>query len=252
MNELKIIGSKESTISSLEVAEMIGKEHRHLLRDIREYISNLAETKNGHSDFFISSDYYDKNNQKRPCFEITKKGCEFVAHKLTGTKGAQFTATYIDRFHEMEKEINMQFSELSPQLQLLINIERRQNQHEIELKSVKQEVEGIREVVALNPIEWRKETSAMINKIAKAQNGTESFRDIRNESYELLEKRFGVSLGTRLKNKKQRMANSGICHSKQEKQSFLDVIQEDKKLIEGYVAIVKEMAIKYGGHQWVK
>ncbi len=42
------------------------------------------------------------NNQIRPCYRITKKGCEFIAHKLTGTKGTIFTARYINRFHEME------------------------------------------------------------------------------------------------------------------------------------------------------
>lgn len=37
--------------------------------------------------------------------QITKKGCEFIAHKLTGQKGALFTATYINKFHEMKKEL---------------------------------------------------------------------------------------------------------------------------------------------------
>ena len=40
--------------------------------------------------------------KKRLCYRITKKGCEFIAHKLTGTKGTIFTARYINRFHEME------------------------------------------------------------------------------------------------------------------------------------------------------
>ena len=39
------------------------------------------------------------------CFDVTKKGCEFIAHKLTGIKGTEFTAKYIDRFHTMEQII---------------------------------------------------------------------------------------------------------------------------------------------------
>lgn len=39
------------------------------------------------------------------CYLITKKGCEFLAHKMTGKKGALFTATYINRFHEMEQQL---------------------------------------------------------------------------------------------------------------------------------------------------
>ena len=95
----------EQTISSIEVAEMVGKEHSKLLRDIRNYITQLAETKIGLGDFFTESTYKDANNQSRPCFNVTKKGCEFIAHKLTGTKGTEFTARYINRFHEMENVI---------------------------------------------------------------------------------------------------------------------------------------------------
>lgn len=43
-----------------------------------------------------------------PCYRITKKGCEFIAHKLTGTKGTIFTARYINRFHEMQDILSKQ------------------------------------------------------------------------------------------------------------------------------------------------
>lgn len=42
------------------------------------------------------------------------------------------------------------------------------------------------------------------------------------------------------------MAEEGVCKSKRDKLSKVDIIAEDKKLIEGFVAIVKEMAIRYG------
>ncbi|MDD4376514.1 MAG: Rha family transcriptional regulator, partial [Clostridia bacterium] len=47
-----------------------------------------------------------KNNRQRPCYNVTKKGCEFIAHKLTGVKGAAFTARYINKFHDMEDVID--------------------------------------------------------------------------------------------------------------------------------------------------
>ena len=95
----------EQTISSLEVAEMVGKGHKELLRDIRRYVVQLAESKIALGDFFQESTYKDVNNQNRPCYEVTKKGCEFIAHKLTGIKGTEFTAKYINRFHDMENII---------------------------------------------------------------------------------------------------------------------------------------------------
>ncbi len=91
-----------TTITSMEAAEWCGKKHADLLRDIRRYTAQLAESKIALGDFFKESTYLDANNQARPCFLVTKKGCEFIAHKMTGQKGTEFTARYINRFHEME------------------------------------------------------------------------------------------------------------------------------------------------------
>lgn len=99
---------KVQTIKSLEVAEMVEKEHKNLIRDIRRYCERLAEGKIEPGDFFIESAYLDANNQSRPCYEVTKKGCEFIANKLTGTKGVAFTAKFINRFHDMEDYIKQE------------------------------------------------------------------------------------------------------------------------------------------------
>ncbi|MFN6652081.1 Rha family transcriptional regulator [Enterococcus gallinarum] len=98
----------ERTLTSNEVAEMIGKDHSKLIRDIRTYIGYLAEAKIGSGDFFIESCYKDANNQERPNYLLTKQGCEMVSNKLTGAKGVQFTARYVSRFNEMESHIKEQ------------------------------------------------------------------------------------------------------------------------------------------------
>ncbi|SJW48538.1 phage anti-repressor [Clostridioides difficile] len=110
----------------------------------------------------------------------------------------------------------------------------------------KTEVKTIKEVVSLNATDWRKDTQQLIAKIAKKQGGFEHINLFRRESYELLNNRFGVDLNRRLINKRRKMAEEGVSESKREKVNNLDVIQDDKKLIEGYVAIVKDMALKYG------
>ena len=97
MNELT-----RTTITSVEAAEWCGKKHNELLKDIRRYISQLGEGKIPHTDFFKESTYVTEQNKALPCFLVTKKGCEFIAHKMTGQKGTEFTARYINRFHEME------------------------------------------------------------------------------------------------------------------------------------------------------
>lgn len=100
MNEL--ITSKAQYLDSREVAEMVEKSHDKLLRDIRTYITQLSLSNIGESDFFIKSTYKNGRGKEYPCYLITKKGCEFIANKLTGQKGTAFTARYVNRFHEME------------------------------------------------------------------------------------------------------------------------------------------------------
>ena len=84
---------------------MVRKGHKELLRDIRRYCEQLGESKIALTDFFTESTYITEQNKTMPCYLVTKKGCEFIAHKLTGTKGTEFTARYINRFHEMEEEL---------------------------------------------------------------------------------------------------------------------------------------------------
>lgn len=96
---------EQKFIDSREVAEMVGKQHNELLKDIRRYSEQLGEGKIPQSDFFTESTYVNSQNKKMPCYQVTKKGCEFIAHKLTGVKGTEFTAKYINRFHEMEDAI---------------------------------------------------------------------------------------------------------------------------------------------------
>lgn len=92
----------EQVIDSREVAEMVEKQHYELMKDIRRYERQFNQGKIPFVDFFINSSYKDKKGEERPCYLITKKGCEFIAHKMTGTKGTIFTARYINRFHDME------------------------------------------------------------------------------------------------------------------------------------------------------
>ena len=96
------------TLNSLEVAKIINKVHAHLLRDIETYQSYLGESNFGFTEFWQESTYKTKQNKTLKCYLITKKGCEFLAHKMTGKKGTLFTAAYINRFHEMEAALQKQ------------------------------------------------------------------------------------------------------------------------------------------------
>lgn len=90
---------------SREVAEVIERKHCDLLRTIKSYCEVLNESKIALVDFFVSAEYKDSKGEIRPCYLITKKGCDMIANKLTGRKGILFTATYVSAFERMKQQI---------------------------------------------------------------------------------------------------------------------------------------------------
>ena len=96
----------EQKLDSREVAEMMEMEHPKLLRKIDDINEDFRKSKIGFSKYWEESSYRivgQARNYRR--FLITKRGCEFLAHKTTGTKGNLFTDRYMDRFAEMENYI---------------------------------------------------------------------------------------------------------------------------------------------------
>ena len=71
MTELII---KKETMTSLEIAEVTGKRHDSILRDIRNILSQGVDAHN-----FVETSYTDKSNRQQKCYTLTKKGCLILA-----------------------------------------------------------------------------------------------------------------------------------------------------------------------------
>ena len=97
-----------TTITTLEVAEMMEVPHSDLLKklegrkDRKGYIQIMTDGQMSVSDYFIPSTYRDASGKENKCYNVTKLGCDFLANKSTGEKGVIFTARYVKRFYEME------------------------------------------------------------------------------------------------------------------------------------------------------
>ena len=83
----------KQTMSSLEIAELTGKQHAHVMRDIR----SLLEQGVAESNFGLGS-YTDANGQNRPCYNLTKKGCLILASGYD----VKLRERIIDRWEELE------------------------------------------------------------------------------------------------------------------------------------------------------
>ena len=152
-------------------------------------------------------------------------------------------------FIQVEKEYKQQLfdtSNLSPELQMFQGIFTAVAKQELETKRLATQMENITEIVALNTTDWRKDCRTLINKMAQTQGGYGAYQEIQVAIYEEVDRRAGSSLKIRLTNLRNRMAGEGVSKSKRDKTNKLDIIENDKKLKQIYLAVVKDFAIKYG------
>lgn len=249
MNELPRIENGEIKGDSLMVAEHFGKEHKHVMRDIKDEVDKLESQGVGAQSIFGLSSYTNSQNREMPCYLMNEEGLMQIAARYDAVARRKL----ILKIKELKERSQQDISKLSPELQMFKQIfdsvaesQLRQQQIEQRLVETKDEIQNMREVIQLDTTSWRSETQNMFVKIAQKHGGNQFIKDFRNEAYELLEARAGAKLSIRLTNKKRRMAEEGVAKSKRDKLNRLDIIADDKKLIEVYTAIVKEMAIRHG------
>ena len=135
MQTITMEGKEIPVIDSREVAEMLGKEHYELLKEIegRKDSKNVGiiptlEKGNFHlSNYFIPSTY-KAGKREYKCYLCTKMGCELVGNKQQGEKGILFSAKYVERFNqyeealkEMQQPKQMSDNELIATALLLVN-----------------------------------------------------------------------------------------------------------------------------------
>ena len=135
MRELEVKKKEVIYVDSREVAEMLGKSHSTLMKDIQGSGKNLGIlpilTKGNFPlvNYFVENTYIDAKGETRKCYLITKMGCEVLGNKQQGAKGILFTAKYVERFNVMEESLKSQFTLTLPSnykealQQLLLQVE---------------------------------------------------------------------------------------------------------------------------------
>ncbi|AYD21191.1 ORF6N domain-containing protein [Clostridioides difficile] len=260
MNNLQVIErNNERVLTTQQLADVYETE-----------IRNISNNFNNNKERFIEGKHYfclqgdDLRAFKRDSYDIriapnvnklylwTERGANRHC-KILDTDKAWEQFDNLEESYFNKKKDTLITNQLSPELQLFKQIFDTVAKQEIEQKQIKQditetkqEIKSIKDVVTLNITDWREETRKLIVSMAQNLGGNEYINTLRKESYELLCKRFNVDLKRRLNNRRSKMAEKGVCKSRREKFNYLDVIQEQNYLIEGYVIVIKDMAIKYG------
>lgn len=145
----------------------------------------------------------------------------------------------------------MDITSLPPELQLMNALVQQMNTHalnqqklQIALDDTKQEIQDMRDAIVINPkAEWRKEVDSILKKIGfKADD----YSAIRREAYQALQDRARCKPNVLVTNLKKRAAANGMQKSKVDNINLMDVLENDVRLREIFISIVKEMRIKWG------
>jgi Rha family phage regulatory protein len=108
MNEFGLMADTNGLVrvDSRMVAERFGKNHKDVLRLIRQHCSNDS----GYSREFIERNfapntYKDPIGRKLPCFMLTREGFAVVVMGFTGPEADRFKEWFVNRFIEMERQL---------------------------------------------------------------------------------------------------------------------------------------------------
>ena len=95
-------------VSSREVAENFGKEHRNVMRDV-ENIMSQGVLKNEQTPMFFKTEYtHEQNGQSYPMYLMNRDGFTLLAMGFTGKAALEWKLKYIAAFNEMEKKLTEQ------------------------------------------------------------------------------------------------------------------------------------------------
>lgn len=97
---------------SLAIAEQFGKEHKHVMRDIKNLKEWLNQAESLHSpnlgseNYIISENHYlNDRKQQQPMYVINKNTALFIIMSYTGDKAKRIKFDFINRFSQLEEEI---------------------------------------------------------------------------------------------------------------------------------------------------
>ncbi len=85
-------------MSSREIAEITGKQHAHVMRDLRSTLDSIAESKNGLGVY--EANYLDSNGQQRPMYLLDKKATLLIVSGYD----VNLRLAIINRWEELETQ----------------------------------------------------------------------------------------------------------------------------------------------------
>lgn len=118
MDELVIMHDEKVVTTSLKVAEIFEKEHRDVMKSIR----NLTAQNFAVKKMFVEESYLNSRNQQQPMFYMNRDGFTLLAMGFTGSKAMEFKLKYIEAFNKMEQIVRQELPQ-TPEEKLALTMQ---------------------------------------------------------------------------------------------------------------------------------
>lgn len=187
MNNLVFINNGKTVTDSLTVAEVFGKEHKHVMRDIR----NLGCSKEFSQSNFGLTSYQDSMNRTLSKYIITEQGFAVLAMGYTGKEAMRFKEQYIAEFERMREQLNHKLpsSPLKALMQATHNILASQ---ELIVERM-DEIEGkLESQITLDSGQQRRLQKAVSTKVYSIATDQEERSKLYRQLYKEIKDRWGV------------------------------------------------------------
>ena len=119
-------------VSSREVATNFEKNHKEILRSIE----NTRAQNCAVLEMFIESTYVASNGKTNKEYLMTRDGFSLLVMGFTGAKAMDWKIKYIEVFNKMEQQLKNPFSNLSPELQAIFTIDKKQQEIEVKVNTL--------------------------------------------------------------------------------------------------------------------
>lgn len=250
----------DGTVSAKNVYEFLQLDQSHYSRWCKVNIeeNQFAEESVDFKPFAIEGENL-QGGRPTVDYKLTISFAKKLCMKQGNERGEQ-ARDYFIKVEEKHKEAKLALNALSPQLQLLINMELKQKELETQqrcqaalleaangrIDEAARQMKNIRDVLSVGADSSADDMHRLVTKIAQAQGGNHYIQAVYSEIYQQLEHRAHCDLKTRQNNAKNRAARDGMSKTSIEKITRLVIVKSDPRLKEIFLAIAKEFSIKYG------
>lgn len=116
INKINLGGEEINVVSSRDIAQGLGKEHRNVVRDIENIMKSGVCSDLSTPPKIIPSTYiHPQNNQEYKEYLLTKDGFTLYMFNIQGYNN--FKMAYINKFNEMEQVLRNPFKNMSKEMQ---------------------------------------------------------------------------------------------------------------------------------------